>query len=260
MEEIYMARVELLARTARIRRLAAAILGASFILGIILGIGGMSHAQSGRRVQKKSEPVRTSPSTQVEQPAEEPEPARPEPVTPKYSLVVASDTSNLNSSRNFLSYIVGNCVQRLKESPLLAVTIESSVNRKKASDRAKTESEKYVVFIEFEGDSFGGSGRLSDYYVNYTIFTPGTAKIKSQGRVYLRASRNVPTVGVGGVGIPVPVPLPPGTTIPGGSPGGARSPIEQTLEYAGRETGDKIMSAFDVAVAPGRRFPMSGLQ
>jgi hypothetical protein len=237
------------------------VLGASVILCILLGLAGEVRAQSGRRT-KRSEPTRPAPTKEAEPPAEEqppPEPARPEPVEPKYHLIVSADTSNVSNNRNITSYILGNCVQHLKETPLLSVTVGNDINRRKASERAKAEKEAYVVWLEFEGDNFSGSSRISDYYVTYIIYTPGTGKVKNQGRVNLRQQyQNVPTVGVGGIAVPLPVPLPPGTTLPGQNPSGARYPLEQSLQQAGRETGDRIMSVFDIATVPGRRFPLLG--
>jgi hypothetical protein len=256
-----MARIRFFLRAGRLERLLGIFLGTSVIVGILFGLCSVSEAQSGRRVPKRSEPASTRPSpatTEPERPAEDqpPEPARAEPVKPQYSLVVVADTSNVSSNRNISSYILGNCVRRLQETPLLAVTVDKAVNRKKASDMAKLEKERYVVWVEFEGDNFGGNTRISDYYVTYIIYTPVTGKQKDQGRVYLRQYQNVPTVGVGGIGVPIPVPLPPGTTLPGQSPGGVRTPIEQSLEQAGIETADRIMNNFNIAAAPARRYPL----
>lgn len=201
-----------------------------------------AHAQSGRRPTGRREP----PKTNAEPPAAEPEspPERPvqpqEEEKPKLPIIITANPSfNVNSNNAINGLVLNGLFNRLKQSPALQVTAEKELNRKQAHDRAKSETQAYVLWINISSD---GSNSISDIFVDYVLFTPATAKPKSQGRVYLRPVQQ--TVGVGPVALPLP--LPPGT-----SPN-ARTPIEFSLQEAGRETAERVMSSLNVPI-PLRR-------
>jgi hypothetical protein len=108
------------------------------------------------------------------------------------------------------------------------------MRRKEAIDRAKKETETYVVLLEVDADSLnssGGLGRVNaeDVQVSYTIFSPVTGKVKDSGRVYVRPSRSI-------LGGRVPT---------------SRG-VDSQLYEAGRETAARVMSVLNIG-GPGIR-------
>ena len=80
-----------------------------------------------------------------------------------------------------------------------------------------------------------GQEYIEDMVVDFTVFAPGTGKIKTSGRVYLTQPRK----SVGGVGIPMPVPSGPATA-------------EYSLKQAGRDVADRVIDSLTVIVPPSR--------
>jgi hypothetical protein len=205
----------------------------------IVAIAGPAVAQSGRKVTKRTEPVNPTPT--APEPVEEPEPPLPaREQLPQITMLVVGDNNRFNLPTGFAEYVVKNCVARLRQSNRLSIGVGKEVSRKQATDQAKSESEKFVVWITVESQrSDLNQPRLDDISVDYVVFSPGTAKIKTQGRVYLRPYR--PGIGIGGVGVPLP-------TAPG------VNQIEQPLQQAGIETADRIMSSFNIGIVGQRPF------
>jgi hypothetical protein len=158
---------------------------------------GIAQAQSGRRPVPK-------PKTTVEETAPPPEPKpapQPKPtIKPDYSLIVVSYVS-LDSYRRFAfpDRMHRWVADRLKSSPLLEVQIGSAKNRREARDLAKNSSDAYVVYLELNADPFGAASAdnisNSDVWIDFTVMSPGTGKIKQSGRAY--SNRNY--AGRGGI-------------------------------------------------------------
>ena len=135
---------------------------------------------------------------------------------------------------------LSDCERRLRESPAVSVQVAGQeVNRKEAHDRARAEKEAFVVLLQMQTNS-NDIARPNDYrdlsnaYINYTVFTPGTAKIKTQGRVYLDSVGSNARVGRGRVSLPMP--------------GSRRMPVEYLVRLAAQEVADRLMAALDVAL------------
>jgi len=139
-------------------------------------------------------------------------------------------------------------LERLSESPHVKIAQEKEMNRKEASDLAKTTSDAYVVWIQLEvdvkmnGTLESDSERASITTINpgcllisYIVFTPGTGKAKNQGRVY---QDEYPSVCTGTASRPSPLPS-------GREP---RHPVEYTLRKAAREAADRVMTDLDIPV------------
>ncbi len=137
-------------------------------------------------------------------------------------------------------------MERLSESPRVKITQEKEMNRKEASDLAKTRTDDYVVWIQLEVDVKMNGSLESDserasittinpgcLLVGYIVFTPGTGKVKTQGRVY---QDEYPSVCTGTASRPSPLPS-------GREP---RHPVEYTLRKAAREAADRVMTALDI--------------
>jgi hypothetical protein len=113
-----------------------------------------------------------------------------------------------------------------KKRSSLTVTTQN-MRRKDAIERAKKETESYVVLLQVETEYLdsGGMGqvRASDLQVIYTIFSPGTAKVKASGRVYARTARGI---------------------LGGRFPTGRA--VDSQLYEAGRETAERVMSSLHI--------------
>lgn len=180
-------------------------------------------AQSGRRQSKSvstTPPVIVEPKTEAEV---KPPKAKPAPIA---TLIIGGD--NLSSSfdipSGYLDIAINACIDRLEKSQSLAVSSAGSNMRKKdAIDKAKKQTEAYVVWLEIRGES-DGSGLILEYFV----FTPQTAKVKSSGHVYLdRIQRGNGRIGVG---------LPPSVS--------GKLPLDYMMKEGGRNVADRLVEVF----------------
>jgi hypothetical protein len=211
----------------------------AFCIGIILLIPSLAEAQSGRRPPKRTESEGVQRSSDPEPPvkASEKQPAKES--TP---VLLAKSNSYFSSNGNFFSdYVMEACAARLKQAATLAV--EKSVkemNRKEASDAARSSTTRHVVVIELTSERMGYDRRrdrgyyADDVVVEYTVFTPGTGKIKTSGRVYANRANSR----VGGVGVPLPV------------PSGGPATAEYMLKHAGREVAERVIDSLGVLPPP----------
>jgi hypothetical protein len=131
----------------------------------------------------------------------------------------------------FTNAALDGCLEELKQSRAVRVSSGKDLNRKEAGDHAKASKDTYVVLIQLESE-MGDPGsviepNLRSLYVSYIVFTPGTGKIKTQGRVFQGQGR-------GPLGLPVP-----NTT----------ASSEYELRRCGREAADRVLDALDI----GRR-------
>ena len=196
---------------------------------------GVARAQSGRHVPKRSEVPPIS-APQTTDPEVKPSTTKPEPA--RLSLILANEISGMDTMWSYARIALSDCERRLRESSAISVQAASQeMNRKEAHDRAKSEKEAYVVLLQLQ-TGFNDIARPTDYrdltnaYINYTAFTPGTAKIKTQGRVYLDSVGSSARVGRTRVGIPMP--------------GARRIPFEYLVRLAAREAADRLLAALNV--------------
>lgn len=194
------------------------------IFGLALIVASSASAQSGRRGPKKAPapvPLPETPEAPVK-PAEKPKPA--------LTLVVGMGRPDL-----YYSSSVGNILQgfvdRLSEHPSVKVdVIRRDYSRGEAVRTARSATEAYVVLLEVRSDTMRGSGD-SEFLVAYSVFSPGTAKVKTSGQTYPSMYRNKGVI------------LNPRTS---GIYGDYR------LEQAAREAADRVLKAFHLH-PPGRR-------
>jgi hypothetical protein len=71
----------------------------------------------------------------------------------------------------------------------------------------------------------------SNSYINFTLYIPGTGKVKTSGRVHPGDYRN--RTGVGGVGIPLPVP-------------NSAAGLEYMLKETGREIAQRVIDSLNI--------------
>jgi len=209
--------IRLLLPVARARRPAVFLLCAL----AIFALGREVSAQSGRRRSNEGKSPTTSlPSIESESPSPTP---TPKPQPPRTPLLVGYD--RLGQSVNIPLYlydaVVDGFMQRLSDSSDVKITSENNMTRKRAVDRAKADNKTFVVLLALESEYLGSMGDTNpnNLLVTYIIFTPGTGKVMSQGRVYQRYGRSIL-----------------GPTIP------ATSPAEYRLQQAGREAAERVLN------------------
>ena len=163
----------------------------------ILCLSEAALAQSGRRVKR----VSTAPTPVITEAKTEPTPT---PSTVKAATVASFIVGGDRSSTSFdvpsgyLETAVHACIDRLGKALGITASAGGNMSRKDAIDKAKKQSDAHVVWIEFKADYNGTS--QTTFVLEYSVFTPQTAKVKSFGRVYLDHAR----VGSGKVGVGIP--------------------------------------------------------
>lgn len=200
----------------------------SAVVILVLLIHSFGEAQSGRRAPNPTQPpVPTPTPTESVQPP----PAQNKPAL-KQTLIVGMDATG--GSSYIPSYWAdaawGGFVERFRDISSVTISGDRNMRRKEASDLAKKETESFVVLLQLETLSAGasmGQANPDDLTINYIIYTPGTGKVKNQGRVYVRQARGILT----------------------GRLPGSRT-IELQLAEAGRETADRVAATLHLASPP----------
>ncbi len=208
----------------------------SLLILLLLSIGSLTQAQSGRRPSTQPKSPDPLPPKQDEPPFKQPSDKPSKPQTP---VRVIWHLSNITSPTFYLQIVQDGCLQRLLESDLVKATTGAELNRKQASDIAKASADTYVLWFELDVDAIDagraplGSVPAQYLYVNYVVFTPVTGKTRTSGHVYQRPR--------GPAGIPLPVPGPQ-----------TGSSAEYSLKYAGREMADRLLDALSLSHPPDR--------
>jgi hypothetical protein len=158
-----------------------------------LSIFCFSHAalaQSGRR-PPRSPSTATVPPASVEARTEAAiDSSTVKPPVPISNVIVMGDLVQDGSSySNYVDDAVDACVDELKK--LQAIEAKGSGSRKRtaAMERAKNETDAYVLWLEIKLVDRVRTDRgvyVEEYIscVNYYVFMPQTAKILTEGRVY----------------------------------------------------------------------------
>jgi hypothetical protein len=202
-----------------VRLSLCALLAASFI----------AHAQSGRRVPKQ-------PSSPDPKPPEQTEPAvqSSTPAAPLLPILVVKNLPTASSSSLLANIALEGCIEELKQSPAVRVSSGKDKNRKEASDYAKASTDTYVVLIQLESDLVDRGSLIEadprTLSLTYIVFTPGTGKIKTQGRVF-QGQR------VGPLSLPAP---------------NSTGSYDYELRRCGREAANRVLDALSLA-QPQRR-------
>jgi hypothetical protein len=153
---------------------------------LVLLLATQSLAQSGRRTKPAPAPTPT-PELQRD-PAGESSQSSGRALTQKVSLLVGGNFS----SKHLLSEdaILLNMISHLSESKNIRATSLGSLKHSEATKRAKMESERFVVLVEFDVDEFQ-SGTIilnsPDLDVRILVFAPQTGQKKFEGKVYYKA-------------------------------------------------------------------------
>lgn len=180
-------------------------------------------AQSGRRAPKPVTlpPVPTpTPETIAPVSAEKPKPA--------LTVVVGLERSNYYGNNAMVneSAALLALVDRLDDHPGVEVAhVARTMVRSDAIQRARSEKEAYVVFVELNYDRMSEELRLS-----YWVYSPQTAKIKTSGQTYPQMYRNRGVI------------LNPRSTVYG----------DRQLQEAARDIAERILKSFQLHIPHGR--------
>ena len=128
--------------------------------------------------------------------------------------------------------VLETCMQRLGAAAkdVAAVAAPRRMTRAEAIKAAKAETTRYLVWLQVgdERDDYGAdvSNQSTRVYVVFTIFEPGTAKIKKSGRAQHGSGK------VGNVGVTIP------------TRGAVYS--DYALKETARQAADRILDAFQI--------------
>jgi len=156
----------------------------------MVSLSGSADAQSGRKTQTRNQTPQPA-ATPVPEPA--PKPEIREPAKPEFSFTVVSNIpQSLYMQFPFPEKMPRWVVERLSSSSLLTVKPGESVNRKQAVELAKSSTETFIVLVELNEDVFAnplpGSTKAGNgnVWIDFYVYTPGSAKIKQKGRAFLK--------------------------------------------------------------------------
>ena len=146
-------------------------------------------AQSGRRASRTvpaQAPVQPAPQTHPEEVASRVRAFR-ELSYPVHLLIGRHVSSKHLFSEDI---IFKSFIQRLNELPNIRGTLIGNLKQSEAAKRALSETDSYVVLLEFEIDNFQGGKVVinsPDLEVKYFLFAPRDTKPRFKGKVYYQS-------------------------------------------------------------------------
>ena len=177
-------------------------------------------AQSGRRATKPLSPPTVTP------PSKEAEPPPTKKPALKTQTLIAGIDASLDIPFYMSDAVWTGFVERVSKSSPFVISGDKKMSRKEAGDQAKKSTESPVVLLHLNTQTAGGGmdqATLEDVVITFSIFTPGTGKVREQGRVYVRPNRSIL-----------------GQRLPTGRYG------ESQMKEAGRETADRVLALLHV--------------
>ncbi|HZG50704.1 MAG TPA: hypothetical protein VEZ40_01090 [Pyrinomonadaceae bacterium] len=224
--------------SSRIRRAKARRGGiAVFCCCALLAAVSLGYAQARRVAKPKNDPP-VPKAAETAAPTPEPTPERE-----KIPLLVGSNGTPIMSrlSMNAGDLLQGAIVQRLRDSKALQVASNEDMTRGEAIKRAKNaETKTHVVWFELQDNSriYNSDNRrrddTEDFYIQFIVLEPGTAKVKAQGTVHLRPTSSSR---IGGIGV--------GRSLPRCYPQGLYN-VDFALVEAGIELAERIFQSFSL--------------
>jgi hypothetical protein len=179
-----------------------------------------SDAQSGRRASNPTSPVSSTPTTPSPGPetdtAKEPPPGK---LPTKVQLLVARQPT----SKHLYSedQIFASFIKQLNRYENIEATSVGDLKESRAVERARAESDAYVILMKFDIDTFQHGSIIvdsQDLEIEYAVLAPRNGKRQTKGKVFFHG------IG-GGMG-------------KSGWPNG--TPIRMTPEAAGIEAADGL--------------------
>jgi hypothetical protein len=181
---------------------------------------GVSEAQSGRRATKPSSSTTASAPTVTPENPDSEKRLAPGQLRARVRLLVARQPTSRRLSTE--DQIFASFVKHLNRYENIEATSIGDAKEGQATERARAETEAYVILMKFDIDSFQ-SGTIilnsQDLVIEYAVLAPVTGKRQTKGKVYFQ--------GIGG-----------GRMRKSGWPNG--TPIRITPEAAGIEAADGL--------------------
>lgn len=184
-------------------------------------------AQSGRRIKRNPSTSQQTAQTEIK-PETVTAPQATTPATAVNAIIVGAEIvqDGYKVHTNEQNDAIKSCMERLKERPILNVIKGGKMKRTEAMERAKLETEAYVLWMEIK------TRHVELFYtevvvINYYVFTPKTGKVLLEGQ--LDPKRQVKSIGQ------VRIPQVPRRTHPA-------IRYEDQLEEGGRAVADRIRS------------------
>jgi hypothetical protein len=158
------------------------------LLGMILETGE-ADAQSGRRASKPSSSIASTPPAPIVT-TEEPAPEKllaPGQLPTKVRLLVARQPT----SKHFLSedQIFASFVKQLNRYDNIEADSVGDIKEGQAIERAKAETEAFVILLKFDIDSFQNGTIITnsrDLEIEYAVLAPRSGKRQTKGKVYFQ--------------------------------------------------------------------------
>lgn len=166
------------------------------------------YAQSGRRIPtRRPAPAPSEPAQPAGQPPSTDSAPAPPPVEEgeKIPVSTAKYLANFSIRHDVCDAVVRACARELGESSIVRPMPSEDLSRKQAIDLAKGGTSSYVLWFQFTIDGVDdepmGAPRTYDpiLVATYVLYEPGTAKVRTQGRLYFSSydsnSRGGPSLG-----------------------------------------------------------------
>jgi hypothetical protein len=173
-----------MAQMRKKQRLLLATSGVAFVLS--LALTDKAIAQSGRRANRTAPPGNPLPT---------PIPEVPAPIRKKFAelrypvhLLIAKQYTSKHLASE--TVIFNSFIHRLNEMPNIEGTLIGDLKRDQAAKRARSETDAYVVLLQFEIDNFQGGKVVinsPDLEVKYFVFPPLSKKPELKGKVYYQS-------------------------------------------------------------------------
>jgi len=144
-------------------------------------------AQSGRRTTSPASPTSsTNPIVAHESPAAVNEPA-PGKLPRKVHLLVARQPTSRHLQTE--DQILASFIKQLNRYENIEATSAGDMKEGRAVERAKAETERFVILLKFDIDSFQGGTIIlnsQDLEIEYSVLAPRTGKKQTKGKVYFQ--------------------------------------------------------------------------
>ena len=146
---------------------------------------GETEAQSGRRAAVPASPVTSTPAV----PSESPESEKPLGMLPaKVRLLVAKQP--ISKRLGTEDQIFASFVKQLNRYENIEATSVGDLKESRAVERAKAETEAFVILMKFDIDSFQNGTIITnsqDMDIEYFVLAPHTGKKQTKGKVYFQS-------------------------------------------------------------------------
>lgn len=154
--------------------------------------GGEANGQSGRRAAPPSSPASPT-SGSAATPTASPAPDTEKPLGPgelpsKVRLLVARQPTSKHLHAE--DQILASFIKQLNRYENIEATSVGDVKEGQAVERAKAETDAFVILISFDIDRFQRGTIIlnsQDLEIEYYVLTPGTGKKQTKGKVFFQA-------------------------------------------------------------------------